>query len=70
MQYSVFFHALCPTGRSLLRCFVYFHSEGVLLVASHVCVTHEVEDVLVGAGSRGREIQFHFLFRLQGQPLD
>lgn len=33
--------------------------EGVLLVAAHVGITHEVEDVFVSAGRGSGEIELH-----------
>ena len=52
-------HALSSTGRLMLT-FVHLDGEGVLLVAAHVGIAHEVEDVFVCAGRWRSEIHFHF----------
>ena len=62
---SRFIHAFIA-GFSLLH----FDGEGVLLVAAHVGITHEVENVFMGAGGGSGEVQFHFRLGLQCQSLD
>ena len=65
---SCFVHALSLTAVSSLQ---HFDGEGVFLVTAHVCITHEVESILVCAGrGRGCELQLEFGLVLQGQSFD
>ena len=47
------------------------HCKGILLVTTHVSITHEVEDIFVGTMSmRGCEVQLYTRLGLQCQALD
>ena len=50
--------------------FQHVNAERVLLVAAHVGITHEVQNVLVTARRRGSEVQLDPGFSLQCQSFD
>ena len=65
----VFILVICITVATLLvsaNCFTHTDLEGIFLVASHVCITHEEQCVRVGSGrARSYKVQFDFGFLLQ-----
>ena len=55
---------------SFLFSFGNTYRELVFLIATHVSITHIVQDIVMVTNTRSYKIQFHFGFLLQSQTLD